>query len=185
VSRSEALYCDAGIVAHFPIEAWADYARGAVTPDERSRLDEHLSDCPRCARLVARLRDFKPTITADAGAYAVPDAVVHRAESLAAPPPVRRLSFTTGGVRIGVDVTPANAPGRRNLTGQVTDAVSAAPIRSRVFAHEQASGVTLVSGDTDERGGFQLECPARVPIRLRIVTVETALSLDVVLDPLA
>jgi anti-sigma factor RsiW len=173
-------------VTHYPIEAWADYARGAVTPEERSRLDQHLSDCPRCAQLLERLRDFRPTILADADLYAVPDAVVQRAESLAAPPPVRRLAFSAEGTRIGVDVTPSRTPGRRILTGRIATIGSAEPVPSHLVAYEQATGVELIAADTDERGAFQFECPARVPVRLRILPVKTGLTpINVLLDPLA
>jgi len=170
-------------VTHFPIEAWANYARGAVDAEERSRLDEHLSACSRCARLLERLREFRPTLLADAEFYAVPDQVVRRAESLAAPAPARRLTFSADGVRISVDITSSSA-GRRMLTGHIADAASAQPVQSRLAAHDQGSGAELATGVTDERGTFQLDCPAHVPIRLRIATIDAGLSLHVLIDPL-
>ena len=112
----------------------------------------------------------------------MPDAVVRRAESLAAPSPARRLAFAADGVRIVVDITPAS-PGRRMLSGHITDAASAHPVQSRLAAHDQGTGAELESGVTDERGAFHLDCPAQVPIRLRISTIDAGVSLHVLIDP--
>jgi anti-sigma factor RsiW len=38
------------------VEILGDYLEGAMTPDERARLDEHLADCEGCAAYLEQLR---------------------------------------------------------------------------------------------------------------------------------
>jgi anti-sigma factor RsiW len=49
----------------------ASYLDGALSPDERTRFDEHLAECPDC---VAYLRSYVDTIRLAKDAYADDDA---------------------------------------------------------------------------------------------------------------
>jgi anti-sigma factor RsiW len=80
------------------------YALHAVDPDERSLVEEHLRDCPRCQ---AELRDHEgvATLLANGGGDAPPGVWDRIAATLEEAPPPMRLPLgerpRTGGRRLG------------------------------------------------------------------------------------
>ena len=58
------------LVCRQAVELMSDYIEGALLPDERARLEQHLAACPHCDEYLAQLR-----ITIDALGKVEPDDV--------------------------------------------------------------------------------------------------------------
>ncbi|HJV09276.1 MAG TPA: zf-HC2 domain-containing protein [Acidimicrobiales bacterium] len=45
-----------GLVCRDAVELVTDYLEGALTPDDRARLETHLAACPHCSEYLAQMR---------------------------------------------------------------------------------------------------------------------------------
>jgi anti-sigma factor RsiW len=46
-----------GLTCHEVVELVTDYLEGALPPEERRRVEEHLSGCDGCTRYLAQMRE--------------------------------------------------------------------------------------------------------------------------------
>lgn len=48
---------------HFEVSAWAEFVRNADDRPERAAMQEHLSSCSQCRRIVSVMRRFAPVVS--------------------------------------------------------------------------------------------------------------------------
>ncbi len=66
---------------HFEVEQWLDFVRGLNNEAARTPMQQHLSCCKKCGRVVETLRKLTSAASADA-AYQVPDYAVRSARAV-------------------------------------------------------------------------------------------------------